>query len=36
VAEQYPRRQFLGRAGSLALAGMLSGCGIEGTLEAAK
>jgi len=36
VASDYPRRQFLGRAGSLALAGMLSGCGIEGTLEAAK
>jgi spermidine/putrescine transport system substrate-binding protein len=36
VAERYPRRQFLGRAGSLALASALTGCGIEGTLEAAK
>ncbi|WP_028058190.1 ABC transporter substrate-binding protein [Candidatus Solirubrobacter pratensis] len=30
------RRRFLGRAGSLALASSLAGCGIEGTLEAAK
>jgi spermidine/putrescine transport system substrate-binding protein len=36
VAERYPRRAFLGRAGSLALASALTGCGIEGTLDAAK
>jgi spermidine/putrescine transport system substrate-binding protein len=30
------RRVFLGRAGSLALASSLAGCGIEGTLERAK
>jgi len=30
------RRRFLGRAGSLALAYSLAGCGIEGTLERAK
>ena len=30
------RRRFLGRAGSLALASSLAGCGIEGTLERAK
>src|SRR3954451_18757846 len=31
------RRRFVGRAGSLALASsLLSGCGIEGTLERAK
>lgn len=30
------RRTFLGRAGSLALAGSLAGCGIEGTLERAR
>jgi spermidine/putrescine transport system substrate-binding protein len=36
VAERYPRRAFLGRAGSLALASTLTGCGIEGTLQAAK
>jgi spermidine/putrescine transport system substrate-binding protein len=35
VARQ-TRRRFLGRAGSLALASSLAGCGIEGTLEAAK
>jgi len=29
------RRRFLGRAGSLALAYSLAGCGIEGTLERA-
>src|SRR4051794_14849831 len=34
VAEQ-TRRRFLGRAGSLALAYSLAGCGIEGTLERA-
>jgi spermidine/putrescine transport system substrate-binding protein len=36
VADRYPRRAFLGRAGSLALASALTGCGIEGTLQAAK
>ena len=30
------RRVFLGRAGSLALASSLAGCGIEGTLERAR
>ena len=30
------RRRFVGRTGSLALASMLSGCGIEGTLQAAE
>ena len=30
------RRRFIGRAGSLALAAMLAGCGIEGTLERAQ
>jgi len=30
------RRTFLGRAGSLALASSLAGCGIEGTLERAR
>ncbi|MDA0163745.1 spermidine/putrescine ABC transporter substrate-binding protein [Solirubrobacter ginsenosidimutans] len=30
------RRVFLGRAGSLALASSLAGCGIEGTLERAQ
>jgi spermidine/putrescine transport system substrate-binding protein len=30
------RRTFLGRAGSLALASTLAGCGIEGTLERAR
>src|ERR1700754_2372450 len=30
------RRRFLGRAGALALASSLAGCGIEGTLERAK
>jgi spermidine/putrescine transport system substrate-binding protein len=30
------RRRFLGRAGSLALASSLAGCGIEGTLERAR
>ena len=33
VAEPHTRRRFLGRAGSLALASSLAGCGIEGTLE---
>ncbi len=32
----YTRRTFLGRAGSLALAGALTGCGIEGTVERAR
>jgi spermidine/putrescine transport system substrate-binding protein len=36
VAERQSRRVFLGRAGSLALASALTGCGIEGTLSAAK
>jgi spermidine/putrescine transport system substrate-binding protein len=36
VAERHSRRAFLGRAGSLALASALTGCGIEGTLDAAK
>jgi spermidine/putrescine transport system substrate-binding protein len=36
VAEPHTRRRFLGRAGSLALAGSLTGCGIEGTLERAR
>jgi spermidine/putrescine transport system substrate-binding protein len=36
VADRYPRRVFFGRAGSLALASALTGCGIEGTLQAAK
>jgi spermidine/putrescine transport system substrate-binding protein len=36
VAECHTRRVFLGRAGSLALASSLAGCGIQGTLEAAK
>jgi spermidine/putrescine transport system substrate-binding protein len=35
VAES-TRRAFLGRGGTLALAGLLSGCGIEGTLERAQ
>jgi spermidine/putrescine transport system substrate-binding protein len=35
VAERVTRRRFLGRAGSLALASSLAGCGIEGTLERA-
>jgi spermidine/putrescine transport system substrate-binding protein len=33
---RHTRRVFLGRAGSLALASSLAGCGIEGTLERAK
>jgi spermidine/putrescine transport system substrate-binding protein len=33
VADPFTRRRFLGRAGSLALASTLAGCGIEGTLE---
>jgi spermidine/putrescine transport system substrate-binding protein len=36
VAERHSRRVFLGRAGSLAFASALTGCGIEGTLDAAK
>lgn len=32
---RHTRRVFLGRAGSLALASSLAGCGIEGTLERA-
>jgi spermidine/putrescine transport system substrate-binding protein len=36
VADPYTRRRFLGRAGSLALASSLAGCGIEGTLERAQ
>ena len=35
MAEQ-TRRRFLGRAGTLALAYSLAGCGIEGTLEQAR
>ena len=33
---RHTRRVFLGRAGSLALASSLAGCGIEGTLERAQ
>jgi spermidine/putrescine transport system substrate-binding protein len=33
---RHTRRVFLGRAGSLALASSLAGCGIEGTLERAR
>jgi spermidine/putrescine transport system substrate-binding protein len=36
VAEELTRRRFLGRAGSLALASTLAGCGIEGTLQRAR
>jgi spermidine/putrescine transport system substrate-binding protein len=36
VAERLTRRRFLGRAGSLALASSLAGCGIEGTLQRAR
>jgi spermidine/putrescine transport system substrate-binding protein len=36
VAERSTRRTFLGRAGTLALASSLAGCGIEGTLERAR
>jgi spermidine/putrescine transport system substrate-binding protein len=36
VAEPLTRRRFLGRAGSLALASSLAGCGIEGTLQRAR
>jgi spermidine/putrescine transport system substrate-binding protein len=36
VADQFTRRRFLGRAGSLALASTLAGCGIEGTLQRAR
>jgi len=36
VAERLSRRRFLGRAGSLALASSLAGCGIEGTLDRAR
>ena len=35
MTERVNRRIFLGRAGSLALASSLAGCGIEGTLERA-
>jgi spermidine/putrescine transport system substrate-binding protein len=35
VADRTTRRVFLGRAGSLALASSLAGCGIEGTLQRA-
>jgi spermidine/putrescine transport system substrate-binding protein len=35
VADRTSRRVFLGRAGSLALASSLAGCGIEGTLQRA-
>jgi spermidine/putrescine transport system substrate-binding protein len=33
VTDGLTRRRFLGRAGSLALASSLAGCGIEGTLQ---
>jgi spermidine/putrescine transport system substrate-binding protein len=33
---RHTRRVFIGRAGSLALASSLAGCGIEGTLERAR
>ena len=36
MAERLTRRRFLGRAGSLALASSLAGCGIEGTLQRAR
>jgi spermidine/putrescine transport system substrate-binding protein len=36
VADELTRRRFLGRAGSLALASTLAGCGIEGTLQRAR
>jgi spermidine/putrescine transport system substrate-binding protein len=36
VADRLTRRRFLGRAGSLALASTLAGCGIEGTLQRAR
>ena len=36
MAEPLTRRGFLGRAGSLALASSLAGCGIEGTLQRAR
>jgi spermidine/putrescine transport system substrate-binding protein len=36
VAERLTRRRFIGRAGSLALASSLAGCGIEGTLQRAR
>jgi spermidine/putrescine transport system substrate-binding protein len=36
VADRLTRRRFLGRAGSLALASSLAGCGIEGTLQRAR
>ena len=36
MADPYTRRRFLGRAGSLALASSLAGCGIEGTLQRAQ
>jgi spermidine/putrescine transport system substrate-binding protein len=36
VADPITRRRFLGRAGSLALASSLAGCGIEGTIERAQ
>jgi spermidine/putrescine transport system substrate-binding protein len=36
LAQLLSRRRFLGRAGSLALASSLAGCGIEGTLERVK
>ncbi len=36
LEEAVSRRRFLGRAGSLGLATLLAGCGIEGTLERAQ